>query len=135
MPLPLDTWRAIIGLPPWAFWGFADSGPGAIVPINSLCSTLTYQYDWQGSDAAGRASIQDSIVTAEWKMLDYLGYRPMPEYADATVDWPRYYQADLTRGYDFDATYRRIAVAAPEGYVQAMGVESLTLVGDRKSVV
>ena len=63
-------------------------------------------------------------------MLDYLGYRPMPEYVDfALVDWPRYYEASLARGYDFDATGRRVAVAAPEGYVQAMGVESLTLIG------
>lgn len=128
--LPLDTWRSIIGLPPWHFWGFADSGPGAIVPINSKCSTLVYEYDWQGSDAAGRQSIRESIETAEWKMLDYLGYRPMPAYVDfALVDWPRYYQADLVRGYDYDATGRRIAVQAPEGYVQAMGVESLTLIG------
>lgn len=128
--LPLDTWRSITGLPPWAFWGFADSGSGAIVPITSKCSTLLYEYDWQGSDAAGRQSIREAIATAEWKMLDYLGYRPMPEYVDfALVDWPRYYQASLDRGYDFDATGRRIAVQAPEGYVQAMGVESLTLIG------
>ena len=128
--LPLDTWRSILGLPPWAFWGFADSGPGAIVPINSKCSTLTYEYDWQGSDAAGRQSIREAIDTAEWKMLDYLGYRPMPAYVNfALVDWPRYYEANLVRGYDFDATGRRVAVEAPEGYVQAMGVESLTLIG------
>ena len=128
--MPLDTWRSIIGLPPWAFWGFADSGPNAIVPINSKCSTLTYEYDWQGSDAAGRESIKAAIDTAEWKMLDYCGYRPMPEYVDfALVDWPRYYEADLVRGYDFDATGRRVAVQAPEGYVQAMGVEQLTLIG------
>lgn len=115
---------------PWAFWGFADSGPNAIVPINSKCSTLTYEYDWQGSDAAGRQSIRESIATAEWKMLDYCGYRPMPEYVDfALVDWPRYYEANLVRGYDFDATGRRVAVQAPEGYIQAMGIESLSLIG------
>ena len=130
MTLPLDTWREIIGLPPWAFWGFADSGPGAIVPILNKCGTLLYEYDWQGSDAAGRQSIRDSIQTAEWKMLDYLGYRPMPEYvSDAIVDWPRYYETDLVRGRDFDATGRRVAVSAPEGYVQAMGIEQLTLIG------
>jgi hypothetical protein len=127
LPLPLDTFRAVLGLPPWHFWQFADS---TIVPIQSKCSTLTYEYDWQGSDAAGRESVRTAIADAEWKMLDYLGYRVAPEYVtDAVVDWPRYYEASLNRGSDWDATYRRIAVAAPEGYVNALGVEQLTLIG------
>lgn len=129
MPLPLDTWRAFIGLPPWHFWQFADS---QIVPINNKCSTLTYEYDWQGSDAAGRASVKEAISEAENKLLDYLGYRPMPEYVNDTrsiVPWPRYYEAPQVRWRDLDATYRRIAVAAPEGYVQALGIEQLTLIG------
>lgn len=128
--LPLDTWRAAMGLNPWHFWGFADSGPNAVVPINSKCSTLTYEYDWQGSDAAGRESIREAIEAAEWKMLDYLGYRPMPTYVDyALADWPRFYQANLVRFSDYDATGRRVAVQAPEGYVLEMGVEQLTLIG------
>lgn len=131
MTLPLDTWRQIMGLNPWFFWQFGQSaGPNAIVPINSKCGPLTYEYSWQGSDAAGRDDIRTAIADAQFKLSDYLGYRPMPEYVDfALVDWPRYYEATLTRGYDFDATYRRVAVEAPEGYVQAMGVESLTLIG------
>lgn len=128
--LPLDTWRAFLGLMPWHFWQFADSGAGAIVPVTAKCDSLTYEYDWQRSDAAGRASVREAINEAENKLLDYLGYRPMPTYVDfALVDWPRYYEATLTRGFDFDATYRRIAVQAPEGFVQAMGIEQLTLVG------
>lgn len=128
--LSLDTFRAVMGLPPWHFWQFADSGPGAIVPIVSKCSALFYEYDWQNSDAAGRSSIRTAIADATFLMSSYLGYRPSPEYVDfALVDWPRYYQASLVRGYDFDATYRRIAVTAPEGYVQELGVESLTLIG------
>ena len=130
MPLPLDTFRAVMGLSPWHFWGFADSGPGAIVPVQSKCSTLTYEYDWQGSDAAGRASIRTAIADAEWKLLDYLGYRVMPEYVDYDlVDWPRFYQADAVRWGDYDATGRRVAVQASEGYIQALGVESLSLIG------
>jgi len=128
MPLPLDTFREILGLNSWHFWQFADSGPGALVPIVSKCSTLTYEYDWQGSDAAGRATIRDSITTAEWMFAEYVGYRPMPEYVDgALVDWPRAFQANLVRFSDLDATGRRVAVQAPEGYVLAMGIEQLTL--------
>lgn len=127
--LPLDTWRAIIGLPPWHFWQFADSGPGALVPVNSKCSTLMYEYDWQGSDAAGRASLRAAIVEAEALLTDYLGFAPAPRYAIGSVPWPRAYQANLTRWRDLDATGRRVAVAAPEGYVQAMGVVRMTLLG------
>lgn len=130
MSLPLDTFRALLGLHPYHFWQLADSGPGALVPIESKCSTLVYEYDWQGSDAAGRESVRTAIADAEWKMLDYLGYRVMPEYTDYDlVDWPRYYEANLSRGADWDATGRRIAVLAGEGYIQAMGVEQLTLIG------
>jgi hypothetical protein len=130
MSLPLDTWRAFCGFPPWHFWQFAD-GPGnnAIVPIDSKCSTLVYEYDWQGSDAAGRASLRESIREAERMLLDYLGYRVAPEYVKTTVAWPRLGDASMGRLRDYDATGRRVAVLAPEGYIQAMGVEQLTLVG------
>lgn len=130
MSLPLDTWRAFCGFPAWHFWGFAD-GPGnnAIVPIDSKCSTLVFEYDWQGSDAAGRASLRESIREAERMLLDYLGYRVCPTYVETTVDWPRLYDAPQSRLRDYDATGRRVAVLAPEGYIQAMGIEQLTLIG------
>lgn len=131
MTLPLDTFRAVLGLPPWPFWGFGQpAGQNAIVPINSKCSTLTFEYSWQGSDAAGRSDIRDAIEEAEELFRTYVGYRALPTYVDyATVDWPRYYDADQVRYRDLDATGRRIAVQAPEGYIQAMGVESLALIG------
>lgn len=127
MSLPLDTFRAFLGLPPWHFWQFADQ---RIVPVQSKCSTPTYEYDWQGSDAAGRSSVREAIDEAENKLRDYLGYRPMPAYVDfATVDWPRYYDANKVRWRDVDASGRRVAVQTPEGYIQALGVESLTSIG------
>lgn len=131
MSLPLDTYRAFLGLPPWHFWQFADPpGQNAIVPIrDAKCSTVVYEYDWQANDAAGRSSIRHDIVDAEAMLRRYLGYHPAPHYAEGTVDWPRAYEANLVRGYDLDATGRRIAVFAPEGYVQALGTEQLTLIG------
>ncbi len=127
--LPLDTWRAFLGFNPWHYWGFADAGAGAVVPIESKCSTLVFEYDWQGSDQAGRASIRESIGEAIRILSEYLGYRPAPEYAEVTVPWPRLYHAPMERLRDLDATGRRVAVVAPEGYIQAMGVISRTLIG------
>src|SRR5262245_33449891 len=130
MTLPLDTFRAVLGLSPWPFWQFGQAQvSGAIVPIISKCSTLTFEYDWQGNDEAGRESVRRAIVDAEEKFLSYMQFRAMPTYTDyAVVDWPRYYEANLTRWNDIDATGRRIAALAPEGYIQAMGVEQLTLI-------
>lgn len=128
--LPIDTWRDIMGLHPWHFWGFADSGSNAIVPITDKCSGLLYEYDWQGSDAAGRQSIRDAIADAHTLMAGWLNYQPSPEYVDyATVQWPQYYQNNLIRGYNNQPDGGRVGVFAPEGYIQAMGVESLTLIG------
>jgi hypothetical protein len=136
MTLPLDTWRAFCGFPPWHFWQFAD-GPGnnAIVPIDSKCSTLVFEHDWQGSDAAGRASLRESIREAERMLLDYLGYRVAPEYVETTVAWPRLGDASMGRLRDYDATGRRLAVLAPEGYIQAMGIEQLTLIGTATATI
>lgn len=130
MSLPLDTYRAFLGLPPWHFWQFADSGQAAIVPIrDAKCSTVVYEYDWQAGDAAGRSHIRGAINEAEDMLRRYLGYHPAPHYAEGTVDWPRAYEANLSRSYNLDATGRRLAVFAPEGYIQALGTEELTLIG------
>jgi hypothetical protein len=126
MSLPLDSWRAEMGLNPWHFWGLADR---QIVPIVAECSSLVREYSWQGSDMAGRDDIRQAIRDAETKLASYLGYNVMPEYGEAEVDWPRHYQVNMIRLRDWDATGRRIAVALPSGYVQALGIEQLTMAG------
>lgn len=124
--LPLDLWRQQMGLNPWHFWGLADQ---RIVPIESKCSGLLFEYDWQGSDAAGRSSLREAIVRAEEKLFAYVGYRPAPAYVEDTLPWPRYLAADQLRYQNLDATGRRIGLVLREGYVQAIGTELLTLLG------
>lgn len=128
MSLPLDIWRHHMGLPPWYFWGFGQSvGPAAVVPLvkDGNCSKPVYEYDWQGNDAAGRSTIRQAIREAEQLLAGYLQYRPAPAYTERTVDWPRHYEASLTRLRSRDATGRPVAVFAPEGYIQQLGVEQL----------
>lgn len=124
--LPLDTFRAQLGLNPWHFWQLADA---RIVPVESKCSTLVFEHDWQGSDAAGRASVRDAILRAEEKLSTYLGYRPAPAYVQDTLPWPRFGQADHIRFQNLDATGRRVALMLREGMVQALGTEQRTLIG------
>lgn len=124
--LPLDTWRNLMGVSPWHFWGIADQ---TVVPVLSKCSTITYEYDWQGSDAAGRSTIRDAIMDAEDRLLDFLGYRVGPQYAEETVVYPRYYDDGQIRIGNWGSDARRPAIQLSEGRLQALGVEALTVLG------
>lgn len=124
--LPLDTFRRLLGLHPYHFWGLAGD---RAMPVNAKCSGLTFEYSWQGTDAAGRDDVRAAIERAEQKLTAYVGYAPAPRFVEtAPLPWPRYFQAPLVRGRDRDGDGLRVAVKAPDGYVQQMGVESRTLV-------
>lgn len=123
--LPLDSWRAEIGIHPWFFWGMAHPQR---MPIDSKCSPLTFEYAWQGSDTAGRDDLRRAIERAEEMLSSYLLYRVAPQYTEQTIDWLRYGVTGWERYANADATGRRVAVELPEGYVQAVGIEQLTLI-------
>ena len=72
--LPLDEWRRIIGWNPWHFWGFSNDK----ISPTSNCNGVVKQYDWQGTDAAGRTNVVDAILTAEQKLKQFLGFAPAP---------------------------------------------------------
>jgi len=130
--LPVDIFRAELGMHPYHFWGMSDQ---RYTPINSNCSKLVYEYDWQGSDAAGRESVRRAIRDAEWKLHQYLQFWPAPKYVETeALPWPRYGDAAQVRYADMDATGRRVAMNAPDFYVQRMGIEQLTLI-DTPAVV
>lgn len=131
MLLPLDTFRQKLGLHPWHFWGLADN---TLMPINAKCSGLVLQYAWQGSDAAGRDDVREAITRAEEKLREYLGYPVAPQYIEtASLPWPRLGNVGWVRYGDTDATGRRVAMPAPDGYVLALGVEQLSLIGTATS--
>lgn len=124
--LPLEDFRRVLGWQPFHFWGLAND----TVPVTSKCNTVLKEYAWQGQDAAGRAEIREAIETAEGILRDYLGYAVAPQYLEITEPWARYYDASRERIVGADATGRWIAPRLPgAGYIQAIGVETLTLVG------
>lgn len=134
MPLlPLDVWRAEIGMSPWLFWGCAD---GTIIKDDSKCSGLVREYSWQGTDAAGRDDLRRAIERAEEELSNYLQYRVAPQYVETLpLEWPRFNDASMVRYRDIDATGRRVAMMAPEFYVIAMGIEQLTAIGLNTALV
>ena len=124
MSLPIDTFREQLGLHPYFFWGMSDA---RYTPMTSACNRLVFEYDWQGSDAAGRESIRRAIRDAESKLRSYLGFYPSPTYVETDpLPWPRFNDASQVRYADSDATLRRVAMNAPDGHVLRMGIERLT---------
>jgi len=134
MPLlPLDTWRQDIGLNPWLFWGLADNN---IIKDNAKCSGLLREYSWQGTDMAGRDDLRRAIERAEEMLFNLLNYRVAPQYIETKpLPWPRFYEANMVRWQDMDATGRRVAMLAPEFHIQAMGIEQLTAIGLNTALV
>ncbi len=114
-----------MGFHPWHFWGLANS----TVPVNSACDDTVRKYAWQNADAVGREDIIKAICEAEQKLRDYLGYWPLPKYSSKQVKYPTYID-NRVRYYGYpDGDSRWISVSVGENYLQAIGVEALTLLG------
>jgi hypothetical protein len=124
--LSLEEFRRVLGWSPWHFFGLSDT---TYTPVNDACDDRLREYAWQRTDAAGRAEIAEAIESAERMLRGYLGFDVAPRYREDTLPWPRYYDTSRERHANWDATGRFIAPRIPLGaYVQAVGVESLTLV-------
>lgn len=127
MLLPLDSFREEIGYNPWHFWQLSDD---TLVPVDSNCSDLVYEHNWQDADAVGRDAMRRAIMNAEDLLAQYLGFDVAPRYRDSIVDFPRYHQRSAFYGASANADGRWLSVQLPYGYVQAVGVESKTLIGN-----
>lgn len=113
--LPLETFRATFGLHPVHYWGLS----GQLAPVTSACNTVTREHVWQNADAVGRQEIREAIETAEQRLREYLGYSVAPHYTSETIALPRTNASDG----------RWQTVQLSEGYVQAIGSETLTRLG------
>lgn len=124
--LPLDTFRQLLGFHPWHFWQLA----GSRVPVSSECNDLIYQYPWQNADSRARGDILVAIETAEARLHEYLGYPIAPQYITATLSSPRYLATGFQRYGYAGADGQWLTLQLDDGYVQAIGSEDLTLIGD-----
>src|SRR3972149_12198700 len=123
----LENFRRILSYSPWHFWGLANSANG---PVTSACNDIVYEYNWQNTDAVGREAIREALETAEARLREHLGYPIAPQYVEETIPWARFYDKTMVRRINFDPTGKWISIKVPDGYVQAVGVETLTLVGN-----
>lgn len=126
--LPLETWRKYFGYNPFHFFGLSNEA----LPITSACNSLVFKYQWQGSkDAVGRSEIEQAIEAAETRLQEYLGYAIAPHYAAKTVPFSKYLDVSVwRRGIPFGSDGYAENVALGEGYVQGLGTELITALGD-----
>jgi len=114
--LSLEAFRREVGWNPYHFWGLANE----LVPIESSCKALVQQYNWQATDAIGRAEIQEAILRAEDKLQEHLGYAVGRRWTTVDVSWPDYFQSGAEPWWAG-------AIALPnEGYIGSFGVETRT---------
>lgn len=123
--LPLDTFREIMGFHPFHFWQLTNT----TVPITDACNSLVKEYSYQNTDAAGRADIREAIAVAETRLAQGLGYKPAPAWDSDTVPFPRYFDNHLERIGYADANGRWVSAQVKDGRIDALGIETLTLIG------
>lgn len=121
--LPLDTFRGILGYPPFAFWGLAN----ADVPVDSQCNTIIAEYAYQSTNAGGRWEIRQALINAQEKLRGYLQYPIAPQYVSEQITYPSYLDQRIIRNSPSDPSGGWVSVQTPDGYIQAIGLEELTL--------
>lgn len=125
--LPVELWRQHIHYNPFHFWELANS----VVPVTSACNSLVRKYAWQHADAVGRADVETAIQAAEDRLREYLGYAVAPRYVEKTVPYPHYLNDQVWRfGMGREPSGRMLPVNLRDGYMQAVGVESITSLGN-----
>lgn len=130
--LPLEHFRQLMGFNPWHFWGWSDNEH---LRVTSSCSAVVSEYAWQQTDAAGRADIAEALTEVQKRLFDYLNFEFAPVWKEVTLPWPRYVDHRMNRTGPFDADGRWMNIQLPEGYIQALGVETLELVQPNVAIV
>lgn len=123
--LPIDSLRDEIGYHPWHFWQLTNR----LIPVTSACNGLIREYSWQNTDEIGRHEIRRAIISAETKLREYLRYSVAPRYVTSEIQYPRPADTRMEYWAPVDTTDRWLSVQLPEGYIQAIGIEQLTLIG------
>lgn len=128
---PLDTFRSISQYNPWHFWGLAGgSGPASVTKPSTNannCRPVLRQYGWQAGDAVSRVQIAQTLIDAERLVRTQIEHPIAPQFLTAKLPWPDYYDRRLINPWPIGSDGRYLSVTLPDGELQAVGVESITL--------
>lgn len=129
--LSLEDFRRIISYNPFHFWGL---GASSKAPLDSKCNTIVRQHAWQAATAAGRQEMREAIAKAETLLAEFLQYSVAPKFYEETIEYPKFYDASMARASSADATAHWASVTTTRGFVQAVGVESVTVLNNAAAV-
>ena len=129
----LDTFRQLTQYHPWHYWGLAGAtGPVSVTKPGTganNCRPVLRQYGWQAGDAVSRIQISQALETAEQLVRAQLNYPIAPLFTSAVIAWPDYVDRRLIQSAPVGSDGRWLSVELPDGEIQAVGVETITLLG------
>jgi hypothetical protein len=83
----------------------------------------------------GREDILEAIQNTENRMAEYLGYEVAPAYRTDTIPYPKYHDRGVWHLAQSDRQGRWLDVKLNRGYIQAVGVDTRTLIGNTAVIV
>lgn len=104
---------------PWHSYQLANQ----LIPVDSRCNNLVYEYAWQNANAAGRSDIRASISVAESLFAKYAHYYSSPRFSETTLPWHKLGDYRLTNYTSSNARGNFLGFQLPVGHVSALGYE------------
>jgi len=126
MTLSLARWLQYMQMHPWHSMQLATKGANSLIPIQSSCNGLVFEYAWQVADRGGRADIRRAIAEAEVQWNEQANFPARPTFKTATLEWPRMGNKALTRWTALDLQGEWMNVRLPDGHVNAIGYDHIT---------
>lgn len=97
--LSLDKYAKIMGISPMLFNGGYQielANGETLFPVNNAQNDTWPQYSWQNVDQVSREDLARQIQLAEYEIVSFLGYYPMPVWTiGERHDLPRHYRPEL----------------------------------------
>jgi hypothetical protein len=117
MVMGVSEWYNFMGVHPWHGMQLSN----ALIPLNSKCSALVYEYAWQNADRAGRNEIRQAIEEAERLFHQYSRVWPSPRFVEVTLPYPPLGDTRYTRFFDVGGQGRWLNVQVPDAELIALG--------------
>lgn len=119
----LQSWLQYMDMHPWHSYQLSNQ----LIPLDSRCSNLVYEYAWQGQERAGRQDIRTAITTAEDLFAKYAHYYPAPRFSESTLKWQQMGDYRLTNFSSANPRGKFLGYQLPVGHIKALGYEEKTL--------
>lgn len=135
--LTLFEWAQIIGVSPWWLNQISENVPQRGNVMNVQCDHVMTQYAWQNFDFLCRHEVLESISQAEDLFAEITGYFPAPKYVVAEKhSYPTSYNRQFPITYGMRANSGQFkSIQVKHGFVQVVGTESLTSIGNAAVVL